>query len=443
MSSSPQSAQPKIFDRLTLAAKFAISLAIVLAIFVTLASMMVRLQTARVGQELSQQLALEVSQHLTEERQREAFTAIDGIIQPTMTGAATRVTIVMIIASIGVVLVVYLLFIKLVRQRLKVLERRFMDVCDGDGDLRQRIEVHGIDGIDRLGGHFNRFLQKVHGIMIEVSRSTEELALRTVHVNEINRAVADGIMQQQSDTDRVATAMNQMTASVQEVTQNVGAAATAAQNAESEARSGKEIVGRNVVSIRDLADEVNRANGVIQGLRADSEQIGSVLEVIRGIAGQTNLLALNAAIEAARAGEQGRGFAVVADEVRTLAGRTQQATEEIQKMIEQLQGAAINAVEAMDEGSERASVCVGNSSAAGDALSRITTAVSSINDMNQQIATAARQQQSVTEEVDVSIVRINQASHTSVEKAQDAMSESQELVRLTDKLKGAVNQFKV
>jgi methyl-accepting chemotaxis protein len=303
--------------------------------------------------------------------------------------------------------------------------------------------VHGIDGIDRLGGHFNRFLQKVHGIMIEVSRSTEELALRTVHVNEINRAVADGIMQQQSDTDRVATAMNQMMASVQEVTQNVGAAATAAQNAESEARSGKEIVGRNVVSIRDLADEVNRANGVIQGLRADSEQIGSVLEVIRGIAGQTNLLALNAAIEAARAGEQGRGFAVVADEVRTLAGRTQQATEEIQKMIEQLQGAAINAVEAMDEGSERAGVCVGNSSAAGDALSRITTAVSSINDMNQQIATAARQQQSVTEEVDVSIVRINQASHTSVEKAQDAMSESQELVRLTDKLKGAVNQFKV
>ena len=440
MSSSTQTG---FLDRLTLAAKFATALAVVLTLFVTLASIMVRFQTSHVGEELVQQLTAEISQQIPVDNEDMLFDAIEGIIQPTMEGAAKRVTVVMVIASIGVILMVYLLFIKLVRQRIKVLESRFIDVCEGEGDLRYRIEVHGRDSLDRLAGHFNRFLQKVHKIMTEVSQSTDELASRTTRVNEINSAVADGIMQQQSDTGRVATAMNQMTASVQEVANNVNAAAEAAQSAESEARSGKEIVGRNGTSIRDLANEVNRANEVIQGLKSDSEQIGTVLDVIRGIAEQTNLLALNAAIEAARAGEQGRGFAVVADEVRTLAGRTQQSTEEIQKMIEQLQSAAINAVRVMDGGSARANDCVDNSSAAGVALDSITTAVTRINEMNQQIATASREQQSVTEEVDVSIVSISQASITTVEKAQEAMSESQELVKVTERLKSAVNQFKV
>lgn len=440
MSSSPQH---NFLDRLTLATKFATALAVVLSIFVIFASVMVHIQTSAVGNGLSEQLSAKVLQHVNDDNRETVIKSVEEIIQSTMDGAATKVTIVMIVASIGVIFTVYMLFIKLVRQRIKELERRFVDVCEGEGDLRRRIDVHGKDGIDRLGGHFNRFLEKVHEIMIQVAQTTEELSTRTAHVNEINGTVAEGIAQQQSDTDRVATAMNQMTVSVQEVAKNVDAAAEAAQKAESEAQSGKETVGRNGISIRDLAEEVTSANGVIQGLKTDSEQIGTVLDVIRGIADQTNLLALNAAIEAARAGEQGRGFAVVADEVRTLAGRTQQSTEEIQTMIEQLQSAAINAVQVMDGGSERANNCVNNSASAGEALGRITTAVTSINEMNQQISIATKEQQSVTEEVDVSIVSINQASHNTVEKAQEAMSESQTLVRLTDQLKSVVNQFKV
>ncbi|MCW8827094.1 MAG: methyl-accepting chemotaxis protein, partial [Gammaproteobacteria bacterium] len=203
------------------------------------------------------------------------------------------------------------------------------------------------------------------------------------------------------------------------------------------------IVRQTVSSIGQLASEIENASAVIHQLESHSENIGGVLDVIKNIAEQTNLLALNAAIEAARAGEQGRGFAVVADEVRTLAGRTQQSTEEIQVMIEQLQSAAVDAVQVMNGGNERANECVVQASEAGDALSRITSAVAHINDLNRQISERVNEQEGMTEEVDDSIVNIKQTSFTSVTKAKEAISESEALVRLTDQLKEAVNQFKV
>ncbi|MCW9015117.1 MAG: HAMP domain-containing methyl-accepting chemotaxis protein [Gammaproteobacteria bacterium] len=430
-------------NRLSLAVKFASSLAIVLGIFFVIVAMLIQVQTSHISDVLMDELNTEVSQYISADKKNAVAAGIEGIVQPTIAGAATRVTIVMFVVLSGVVIGVYLLFIKLVRRRIQQLEGRFIDICDGEGDLRRRIEIHSQDGFDRLGAHFNRFVSKVHESMTQVYESTDELLLRTGHVSEISNVTANEIMRQQKDTDNVATAMNQMTDKVQEVSRNIEAAAEAAQNAETEAQNGKNIVGRTVVSIRELANEVNQANEVIHRLKSDSEGIGSVLDVIRGIADQTNLLALNAAIEAARAGEQGRGFAVVADEVRTLAGRTQQSTEEIQTMIQQLQSAALDAVQVMDGGNDRANASVENATEAGEALDKITAAVTHINEMNSQISTVTLDQQKMTEDIDLSIININQASHTTVTKAQEVMEESNELVKLTNKLKSAVNQFKV
>ncbi len=251
------------------------------------------------------------------------------------------------------------------------------------------------------------------------------------------------MLQQKSEVDQVATAMAEMTATVQEVARNTSFTAEATTKADEEVKNGKEVVDVAITDINNLASKVEESVMVIKNLASDSQLIGSVVDVIRGIAEQTNLLALNAAIEAARAGEQGRGFAVVADEVRTLASRTQTSTDEIQSMVDKLLSAADTAVMVMEQGQEVAKASVNQAAKAGESLNKITDAVDSITEMSLQIATAAEEQSAVSDEINRNIVNISDASNQTLTNTQQSTLANQDLTGEINKLHAMVKQFGV
>jgi len=237
--------------------------------------------------------------------------------------------------------------------------------------------------------------------------------------------------------------MNEMTTSVHEVARNASEASQSAARANDESTEGKKVVGKAIDSIDGLSNEVKKAADVIKELESDSEKIGAVLDVIQGIAEQTNLLALNAAIEAARAGEQGRGFAVVADEVRTLASRTQQSTQEIEQMIERLQKGARTAVTVMQEGSKQANETTGLAADAAASLEGIIRAIGTINDMNAQIASAAEEQGAVAEEINRNVVKINEGVQDVAAGSDQTATATEELARLASELRESVQRFRI
>ncbi len=320
---------------------------------------------------------------------------------------------------------------------------RLDDIAQGEGDLTQRLPVEGKNELTQLAVAFNAFVSKIQDVVRQVAGATSQLAAASEELSATADQTTNQVRRQQNETDQVATAMNEMTATVQEVARNATDAAAAARETDQEASAGRDVVGATIRSIESLASEVENAAGVIQRLSADSEEIGKVLDVIRGIAEQTNLLALNAAIEAARAGEQGRGFAVVADEVRTLASRTQESTHTIQEMIERLQGNASSAVSVMEKGRVQASGSVQQAAKAGESLKTITGAVARITDMNTQIASAAEEQSAVAEEINRNVVNISQAVDETASGSQQISTASDELARLAAELQGMVGQFKV
>ena len=345
----------------------------------------------------------------------------------------------------GLLVIIVILASLIVRSVLTPIERLkevVHEVVD-NGNLTVRARIEQRDEVGQMGTAFNGMLDQLGSFVSEVKRDVEQLSASAHQMASVTEQTSQGVMAQRSQTDQAATAMNEMSATVQEVARNASEAASAAQSADEEANNGKRVVSATMDSIDNLAREVEKASSVIHKLEEDTESIGTVLDVIRGIAEQTNLLALNAAIEAARAGEQGRGFAVVADEVRTLATRTQQSTEEIQQMIQTLQSGARDAVSVMEEGRNQAQSSVEQAARAGESLNAITEAVTRISDMNTQIASAAEEQSAVAEEVNRSVVSISQVADQTADGAQQTSESSRELGRLAEVLQGMVEKYRI
>ena len=317
------------------------------------------------------------------------------------------------------------------------------DLAGGEGDLTLRVNVDSKDELGHLSTSLNQFLEKLHDLIRRAATTSSQVREASNQMLKLNSQSQEMIGSQHSSTDMVATAINEMAATVQEVAQSASSAADEARQADADARTGSERVNSSLISIRDLAQDVGRAAEVIHKLETEAEGVGSVLDVIRGIAEQTNLLALNAAIEAARAGEQGRGFAVVADEVRTLASRTQQSTTEIQGMIEKLQCGARNAVSVMDAGREKAQASVERAESAGSSLIEITKAVASISSMNTQIASAAEEQSVVTAEINRNITEISVISDRNSQVSSEAAQASTVLSEYAGELDRIVQNFKI
>ncbi len=311
-----------------------------------------------------------------------------------------------------------------------------------DKDLSLRLE-ESKDELGEMGANFNGMMETMQGTLHQVASASVQLASAAEELSAVTTQSRTAVTCQKDETDQVATAMNEMAAAMHEMAQNSNEAAKAVRAAEEETANGHRVVSEAIASIQSLAGVMDYASQVIERLAADSQDIGSVLDVIKGIAEQTNLLALNAAIEAARAGEQGRGFAVVADEVRTLASRTQESTDEIQQTIEKLQSHAREAVAAMQAGSERASGSLGQVEQGNASLNRIVTSVSTITDMINQIASATDEQSMVSEEINRSIVAIRDVSSEVSDGAAQTEVASNEIAKLAVDLKTAVNQFKV
>ena len=326
---------------------------------------------------------------------------------------------------------------------LSRLRERLHNIASAEADLTQRLTVTTEDEIGEVARVFNQIMDHFQQLVTQVIEMTSRLTGATGDLKAVSESSFDGVQRQQQEIAMVATAMNQMTATVQEVARNAQQAAGETQGAREEAESGKRVVSESMHTIESLAGEVQRAAQVIHELEADSASIGGILDVIRGVAEQTNLLALNAAIEAARAGEQGRGFAVVADEVRTLASRTQDSTCEIQQMIEKLQQGSAEAVRVMEQGRSQAQASVEQARVARSSLERITAVVNRISDMNTQIASAAEQQTAVAEEINRNVVNINQVSEANAEGAERTADSGEELAVIAGQLRALMGRFQV
>jgi len=348
-----------------------------------------------------------------------------------------------LIAIIILMVGLYSLINKIIISPLTDLALKLHAISSGDGDLSARIDIKGKTEFAWVAGSFNNFVKKIAKTIAQISEISEQLADASEKLSEIAQKTEQDVQRQQTETSQVSEAMEQMEATVHNVSNNAVKASGAADSANNETEEGNKIVGSAVASINSLATEVENTASVIRELESDTDSIGEVLAVIQGIAEQTNLLALNAAIEAARAGEQGRGFAVVADEVRTLASRTQNSTEEIRQTIERLQNRAKSAAQVMERGQSQATESVDKAASAGDALNRINQKIQLISDMNTQISLASSQQASVTEEIKQSIHSISDVSEQTAKGMHITSESSQHLLSLAEQLRGAIRQFKV
>jgi len=355
-----------------------------------------------------------------------------------------RQMVLLVVALIAVFLLIGYLyggFYVSTRSTLKSLGRVMDKVAAGD--MTASFKAQTADELGELGQVFNGTVVKIHDLIQRVGQTVVEVERQADRVEVVSGESNQAVAGQRSQIEQVATAMNQMSATAQEVARSAAAAVDSAHSVNEETVSGRELVESQVGSIQRLAGEIDQSVLVINQLASDSQSISRVLDVIKGIAEQTNLLALNAAIEAARAGEQGRGFAVVADEVRNLAKRTQQSTEEIEQMIARLQGGVGAAVKAMSASHRMADGTVDESGRVQRALENILGAVGMIVDQNQQIAAAAEQQTAVAHDIDQNIVEINQAGERTAEGASQTELASRELSGLVGDLKQLIGAFRV
>ncbi|WP_434527493.1 methyl-accepting chemotaxis protein [Vibrio sp. K4] len=377
---------------------------------------------------------------------KDAIEAKQNTLKTDIAAAAFRAEVILeagiaivILAALGMVV----LLLKTVVKPINDIKEAMVQIASGEGDLSQRISINSQDEIGQLAGGFNQFVTKIQATVSQVVESSNTLRQEMNNLNALTSTIADSTVGQQRDSEAVAAAVHEMQVTSRNVSDSATEAALASQTANEELSNTNVILEQTVAAIRDLAGEIESASQVINTLDNDVSNIASVLDVIRGIAEQTNLLALNAAIEAARAGEQGRGFAVVADEVRSLASRTQKSTGEIQAMIEKLQAGAAQAVEVMQGSKTSSEDTIQSAGLATESLAEILNAIARMNEMNTHIATAAGQQSSVSDEVNSNVQGIADSSTSIVDVVSQAQQSLSMLSEQTQQLDKQVSQFRV
>ena len=349
---------------------------------------------------------------------------------------ATIIAVVIIIALLG-------MLIRVLLQPLHLMTRAMQDIADGEGDLTRRLTIQNNDEFGTLGNAFNRFVERIHTSIREVSSATEhvnEVALRVVSASNSSMVNSD---EQANRTNSVAAAINQLGAAAQEIARNAAQASSQASDARHLAEDGQQVVERNIKAMTQLSSMISTSSTNIEALNSKTVNIGQILEVITSISQQTNLLALNAAIEAARAGEAGRGFAVVADEVRNLAHRTQESAQQVQTMIEELQVGARDSVTTMSESQRHSLDSVEIANLAGERLNSVTQRIGEIDGMNQSVATATEEQTSVVESINMDITEINTLNQEGVENLQSTLRACSDLEQQASRLKQLVGSFRI
>ncbi|WP_207864047.1 methyl-accepting chemotaxis protein [Pseudomonas sp. 58(2021)] len=347
------------------------------------------------------------------------------------------VVVLLVIAAAG------LLLANTILRPLTLMKANLDDIAAGEGDLTRRLSITSQDELGELAGSFNRFVDKIHGLVRQITEMTTQLTGLVTQVSDQAHRSDQAMERQRHETDQVATAINEMSAAAQEVAKSAQNAAVAAQQTDEEGQTAKRVVAGSIKQIHALVDDIRSSGVSLDSLQQDVSSIVGVLGVIRSIAEQTNLLALNAAIEAARAGEAGRGFAVVADEVRALASRTQISTQEIQGMIDRLQAGTQSAVEAMRRSSEAGDGTSAQANQAGESLDAMADLIATINSMNAQIASAAEEQTAVAEEINRSVHQIAVAVDNVADETQLGAQTSRSLAELGQRLGKLVGQFRI
>ncbi|SDG73961.1 methyl-accepting chemotaxis sensory transducer with Cache sensor [Vibrio xiamenensis] len=367
---------------------------------------------------------------------------LDGLISEQVSkGVVTEVVAGSIFVVIGL-LVIGIMAVRLVKP-IKEVARRLDDIASGEGDLTQRLDVKSHDEIGQLSAGFNAFLDKLQDIIREVVNNTYLVATTTEQSTVAAQQTRQSSDSQFKEVDLVATASEQMTQTATLVVQNAENAVQAAQQANQSAMTGQQVIESSEAQMRRLVETMDAAVPIVQELAKSNANITDILQVIEEISEQTNLLALNAAIEAARAGEQGRGFAVVADEVRNLAKRTQDSVGEIRHVINKVQTGTNDVVTVIQESNQLANNSASQVKVAVDELQHVFSSIASITDMNTQISKAAEEQQSVSTEVNTSVANIRDLSAQILSQAEESETVSQQIGQLSEKQKQLVNQFKV